>query len=164
MNNYEHQIRLERKFTKQIKAILGLQFIGQDPIMDKEQGTDFLVFSIKPIKVGIRLRTYNYYLKPEYRRQFTIRYKLASGNKTEYQKIKEGLVDYILYGFVNEDETKIIQYFIGDLDVFRDYEDGMKTEECKNKDNNPSWLKAYYVGDFPSRFVIKNYNLPRRRY
>ena len=153
--SYENNIRLERKFANEIKAILGLQFIGQDPIMDKQQGTDFLVFSIAPIKVGLRLRTYRYYQNPEYRNQFTIRFKLASGAKTEYQKIKEGLVQYILYGFVDETETKMVQYFIGDLSVFNEYEAGMKTEIHQNKDKNPSWLKAYYIKDFPKEFIIK---------
>ena len=148
---------LEVKFTPQIKAILGEQFIGQDPTMDLEQGTDFLVFSIKPIKVAVRLRTYKYYLNPRYHNQFTIRYKLLSEKKTEIHKIREGLVDYILYGFVNEAKTEIIKYFIGDLNVFRDYESGMQPEIHKNKDENPTTLAAYNVRDFPENFIIKNY-------
>lgn len=157
MNSYENNIRLERKFTKEIKCILGLCFIGQDPIMDKYYGTDFLVFRIEPIKVGVRLRTFQYYKNKRYREQFTIRYKLDSGNRTEIDKIREGLVDYILYGFVDKREEKIIHYFIGDLGVFRKYEKELRAELRLNKDKNPSTLAAYNLKDFPLSFVVKAY-------
>ncbi|MEK6881731.1 MAG: hypothetical protein AABY22_19085, partial [Nanoarchaeota archaeon] len=109
MNNYEKNITLERKFAETVKQILGRQFITQDKIMDTQQGTDFLIFNINPIKVGLRLRRYKYLKDYGYGEQFTIRYELASGNKTEYEKIMEGLVDYIMYGFVDEKEEKIIK-------------------------------------------------------
>ena len=155
-NNYETNIRLERRFAKIIKQILGLQFIGQDPVMDKEQGTDFLTFSIQPIKVGVRLRTKGYYDK--YKNQFTIRWSLFSGGKTEIHKIREGLVDYILYGFVDEEEKNIIQYFIGDLNIFRDWEQGMIPDVYQNKDARPTKLAVYNIDTFPKEFIIKFYN------
>jgi len=58
----------------------------------------------------------------KYPKQFTIRWERPSGVKTEIHKIRKGLVNYILYGFVNEDEGKITQYFIGDLELFRLHE------------------------------------------
>ena len=117
-NTYEKNITLERKFSRKIKAILGNQFIVQDPILDQYEGTDFAIMTVKPFKVGVRLRRYKYWLNSKYREQFTTRWKLLSGNKTEIHKIREGLVNYILYGFVDKKEEKIIQYFIGDLKIF----------------------------------------------
>jgi len=157
-NNYGNNIRLEKKFAQQIKAILGMVFIGQNPVLDKTEATDFLILRIKPFTVACRLRTYGYFLHPKWTNQFTIRCELSSGGKTEITKIREGYADYLFYGFVDEAEENIIKYFIGDLDVFRNYEQGMKIEICKNKDKYPSKLAAYAIKDFPSNFIIKQYN------
>ena len=46
MSGYDRDIRLERKFTPEIKRILGDVFITQDPVLDKEQATDFLIFTV----------------------------------------------------------------------------------------------------------------------
>lgn len=155
-NNYDINITLERKFTKTLKAILGFQFITQDPILDKQEGTDFAIMEIKPFKVGVRLRRYRYYKNMDYRKEFTIRWKLSSGNETEIDKIRKDLVQYIFYGFVNEGENKIIQYFIGDLRIF------MKNEPktyCirKNKNSEDSSLAVYRLRDMPEGFIIKKY-------
>lgn len=153
-NNYENNIRLEKKFTKQIKAILGMQFIGQDAKMDREQATDFLVLTIRPFQVACRLRTYKFYTS-EYRNEFTIRCSLFSGNETELDKIRKGYCNYIFYGFVDEKEEKIIQYFIGNLDIFRDYEGGMNYKVFQNTDNQPSKFAVYKISEFPKEFIVK---------
>lgn len=158
-NNYNFNIRLERKFAKQIKAILGIVFIGQDKELDIHFATDFLIMSAYPIKVACRLRTYKYFQNEKYRNQFTIRCRLSSGKDTELDKIKKGFCDYIFYGFVDEKEEKIIQYFIGDLNIFRDYEGGMIKETHQNKDENPTILAAYNIKDFPQKFIVKSYKL-----
>ena len=153
---YEYEIRLERRFAQQIKCILGLYFIGQDAEMDKNQATDFLTFTINNIKVACRLRTYDYYLK--YPNEFTVRSELHSGNKTELQKIREGLVDYILYGFVDWEEKRIIKYFIGDLKIFRLKEDIIPFKEKINKDDHPNKFRCYNLSDLPDNFILKTYH------
>jgi hypothetical protein len=141
-----------------IKAILGNYFFQKDVTQDLEQGTDFLIFIIKPIKVGVRLRRYPYLLK--YPKEFTIRYKRPSGVKTEYQKIKEGYVDYILYGFLNSDGSRIIQYFIGDLEVFR----WVDPAPLFIKPNIPydSDFAVYSLDQFPDNFIKKFYTRSER--
>lgn len=91
----------------------------------------------------------------KYKDDFTIRWSRPSGIKTEYQKIMEGLVDYILYGFVNELEDKIIHYFIGDLVVFRE----TNPNPFSVKPNNPhdSNLAVFRLCDLPDNFVLKLY-------
>ena len=153
--SYDYQIRLERKFAKQIKAILGMLFIGQDPVMDREKATDFYVLNIKPFQVACRLRTYKFY--ESFKNQFTIRCSLASGNETELDKIRKGFADYIFYGFVDEKEEKIIRYFIGDLNVFREWEGGMRIQVYENKDKYPSKLAVYEIGAFPENFIVKSF-------
>lgn len=159
-NTYDNNIKLEKEFAEQVKCILGRVFFKQDFIMDIEQGTDF--FTREAIRVGLRLRTYEYF---KYRDEFTIRTKAYNnGTLTEIDKIMQGLVDYNLYGFVNEAKNKIIQYFIGDLEIFRDQVvvNPDIREICqKNTDTYATGFKAYKIKDFPANFIIKGYNLPQ---
>ena len=147
---YAEQIRLERRFTKTIKSILGNYFIGQDVIHDQKEATDFEVFTVKPFKVGARLRTYSYFLR--YPDEFTIRWELQSGYPTEIDKIRKGYVDYILYGFVDQDEKKIIQYFIGDLQVFRDNDPAPYEIHWNNPPD--SALGAFRICEMPDSFIL----------
>ena len=155
INNYIKDKQLETKFSKIIKGILGNQFIVHDIKMDETEGTDFLMFRANPFKIAVRLRRYNAFLR--YRNEFTIRYSRPSRVKTELQKIMEGLVDYLFYGFIDEQEKNIIQYFIGDLRVFRN----INIQPKAILSNNPrdSDLAIYGLEQFPSSFIIKRYNI-----
>ena len=147
---YREDLRLEQRFTTQIKAILGNYFIGQDPQHDREEGTDFEIFTVRPFTVGVRLRTYPYLLR--YPDEFTIRWSRPSGVPTEIHKIRDAKVDYILYGFVGQEEKRIARYFLGDLAVFRQNE---PKPMCVRSNNPPdSTLAAYRVADLPSEFVL----------
>jgi len=146
-------MQLEYKFAKIIKAILGNQFITKDIEADEQQGTDFLIYTIKPLRVAVRLRRYDYY---KYKDDFTIRWSRPSGVKTEYQKIKEGLVDYILYGFLDNDEKEIIYYFIGDLKIFRNANIN-PYKIVPNKPIHDSDMAVFRLQDFPVEFIIKQY-------
>lgn len=147
---YRHDIKLEHKFTRMIKAILGNYFIGQDPIHDRKQGTDFEVFTVHPFTVGVRLRRFHYFKR--YGDQFTVRWSRPSGVPTEIDKIRAGLVDYILYGFVDETEQNIVSYFIGDLQVFRECD---PRPLCVLPNNPPdSELAAFRIKDLPPGFVL----------
>lgn len=153
---YEKNILLERKFARTLKAILGNQFITQDIEMDRQEGTDFAIMIVNPFKVGIRLRRYKFWLNIAYREQFTIRWSLPSGNKTEIDKIRDGFVNYILYGFVDNCEKTILQYFIGDLLIFRLHEPKpFRIYPNQNKDD--SELAVYRLKDLPNNFVIKKW-------
>lgn len=157
MNGYAWDIRLEQKFTTDIKSILANIFITQDKIADLKEGTDFLVFQIEPIRVAARLRTFFHYTVKNRRNEFTIRWQRPSGVKTEIDKIREGLVQYIFYGFVDAEERKIIQYFIGDLGVFRQYEPspiGIYPNKPHDSD-----LAAYALTQLPTQFIVFSSNL-----
>lgn len=157
MNGYEETIRLERKFTDQIKVILAKEFIIQDAIADLKQGTDFLTFQISPFRVAARLRTFYHYKINDRKNEFTIRWGRPSGVKTEIDKIREGLVQYFFYGFVNDNETDIIQYFIADLNMFIQNE----PEPDAIYPNNPhnSDLAVYKITQLPKDFIVASYGL-----
>lgn len=152
---YETDIVLEQQFARTIKQILGLCFIGQSKYLDQKEATDFAVFQIDPIKVAVRLRRYNQYLIGNRKDEFTIRWSRPSGVKTEIHKIHDGLVDYILYGFVGPQNKKIIRYFIGDLRVFIETDPHL-LGPYKNVPPD-SELVACRLSDLPDMFFVHKY-------
>lgn len=149
------ETNLEIKFTKTIKGILGNYFIVKDISADLSQGTDFLVLQIKPFRIACRLRRYTYYRL--YADEFTIRWKNPNGYKTEYQKIMDGFVDFLFYGFLNEEETKIISYFIGDLRIFRGCDVNKYPRIQKNKSPDYNEFACYTKSIFPKEFILIEY-------
>ena len=149
----EHDLRLEHRFTRQLKAILGNQFIVQDSGEDLKGASDFLVWGICPFKVAVRLRTYKYLLL--YPNQFTIRWSRPSGIETEIHKIKKGLVDYLLYGFVDEAEKYILSYFIADFSIFRK----VNPKPVAIFSNTPpdSQLAVFDLDQFSGDFILKRW-------
>jgi hypothetical protein len=154
MSHYAENITLEHRHALTIKSILGCYFFRQDAWQDRQEATDFAVFTAEPVKVAVRLRRYKFML--EYPHQFTIRWKLASGTPTEIDKIRQGMVGYMFYGFVSEDEGHIVQYTLCDLRIFQAHE----PKPCctkPNRDEDDSWLAAYGFPQFPSAFVLKSW-------
>ncbi len=154
-STYKKDRRIEDKFSKTLKSILGNVFIGNDINKDLNEGTDFLTFTVKPFTVGVRLRRYKYYKK--YKDEFTLRWSRPSGVKTEIHKVREGLVDYILYGFLSEKEDKIISYFVGSFNIFKEHE----IKPVCIKPNYPicdSTLAVYKINQFPEDFIVHRYH------
>lgn len=90
-----------------------------------------------------------------YGSEFTVRWSRPSGVPTEIDKIREGLVDYIFYGFVSPDESRIVRYFVGDLARFRLAE---PKPLCIRENTPPdSKLAVYRVGDMDDHFIVKSY-------
>lgn len=145
----EKDASLETRFATEIKQILGEVFIQKDVKADLEQATDFAIFTIKPFKVGVRLRRFEYYRK--FSRQITIRWSRPSGAETEIDKIKKDLVQYVFYGFVDSDERALVQYIIVEAEPFKD----IKPVEIRPNNPPDSELAAYNLGQIPSFFVIK---------
>lgn len=149
---------LEYKFEPQIKTILADQFITKDIDADMEQATDFAIYAVNPFKVAVRLRRYEFY--SSFSHQFTVRWLRPSGVETEIDKIREGKVDYFLYGFVNEPETKIIQHFIGDLAIFRNNEPN-PYQIFPNKPHDSDFA-VYNIGQLPPTFIVKFWSETQR--
>jgi len=150
VTDFERDSQIEYKLADEIKAILSRVFIQRDIVADMFEGTDFLTFTVSPFRVGARLRRYEFYEK--YPTNFTIRFSRPSGVKTEIHKIREGLVAYLFYGFMNWNESQIIQWFIGDLNLFRTREPTPK-KIIPNKDGG-SELAVYDLEQFPPAFVV----------
>jgi len=146
---------LEWKHWTTIQCILGRVFFIKDMEADLKQGTDMLIATSKPVRVGIRLRRNRYYQNSKWRWQFTIRFDRPSGEDTEWQKLWQGLYTHLFYGFLSPNEKKIIQYFIGDMDIFRHI---TPTYEGPYLNHPPdSRLVAFNCSDFPKEFYLKKY-------
>lgn len=156
MNGYDKDITLEHRLADRIKTVLGGYFFTQTQWQDQHEATDFAVFTAKPVKVAVRLRRYEYLAK--YGNEFTIRWTRPSGVDTEIDKIRLGLVDYMLYGFVDKKEEKLMQYAICDLAIFR----AKEPAPYSIKVNAPpdSQLAIYRLSQLPSSFVLKLWKRP----
>ena len=109
----KHDMRLEERHWDPICSILGRVFFKKNIEKDLHQGTDMYVASINGrLNIGCRLRT-NEYIK-KYQCEMTIRFSRPSGIETEWHKLRSGFFDYIFYGFVSFDESKIVQWIIVD--------------------------------------------------
>lgn len=106
-------------FLKEIKGIIGQQFICEAPeLEDQCRNTDLIVFRMDSIRIGCRIRRENWIHKND---EFTIRSGRPSGVKTEFSKIIEGWGDYFFYGFGSNDGSRLLSWKIGDLKPFRLY-------------------------------------------
>ena len=119
MSTYHDDIIYERRFVGELERIiecfirekLGVKsdfFILQDEHADWKEATDFIACTDPPIRFGVRLRTHFYYLDEGTRYDVTIRWSRPSGVRTEIDKLRDGFVDYMIYGFMNEEGSKII--------------------------------------------------------
>lgn len=148
--NQQNLLRLENKFSKQLKAILGGCFFTKNIDDDLTKGIDFAVYTIKPFKVACRLRGFGY--QKRYGNQFTVRWELKSGNRTEIDKIKDGFVDYMLYGFIDADEIRIIQWVLVDLKPIREGLEPFEIRQNKMPDENK--LAAYSLVTYPKEYIL----------
>jgi len=132
------------------KAILAEHFITRDITADLEEATDFAIFHVKPFRIGVRLRRFSYFLS--FHDEFTVRWaRPLATTKTEIDKIRNGFINYYLYGFVNQEQDRIIQYFLADLKYFND------PKPCKILPNDPhdSDFAVYKLNQFPNGFILK---------
>lgn len=155
--SYSKDRRIEDMKSQLIKNVLGQHFISKIEQADLEEAQDFGIYHVKPFNVGVRLRRFEHFKR--FSREFTIRWSRPSGVKTEIDKIREGLVDFILYGFLDEKEQDIIQYFIGDLNIFRK----VNPEPYRIYPNNPhdSDLAVFKFSQFPQEFFVAWWRNPK---
>lgn len=115
---FNYNFGFQQKFYPDIKRILGINLICEAPITeDTKHNTDFSVFNLQSVRVACRIRRKDHYAK--YSDEFTVRYKTYYGKDTELDKIVAGWGDYMLYGFGDELECKLIAWKLADLKVFR---------------------------------------------
>jgi hypothetical protein len=148
-------------FMPEIKAILGIHIIGEAPYEeDAERATDLIVLRMEPVRIAVRMRTAEK-ARPSYLNEFTIRYSLASGRKTELAKILAGFGNYLFYGFEDPKTGNLGRWTLIDLSVFRE-EFCRKLYQCKppdmpgklfqNRDELTSF-RVFRYQDYPAEMI-----------
>lgn len=126
------------KYQAQIENILrsyGGHMISvsvADKQMDMTEATDLVLSISGNITVALRVRDVS--TIPQGRREWTIRSWLASGQKTEIDKLRDGFCDWYLYAWASGE--RIIEWMIIDLQATR--ESGylfINFDVIKNRDN-----------------------------
>jgi len=157
--NYEQSKKWSDRFQPEIKAILGVHLLAELPDEDRHRNTDLIVFTCGTTRIACRVRRGTY--AAAYTNEFTIRMERPSGAKSELTKIVESWGDWLFYGFADETENHIAQWFLGDLNVFRlwftryGYANAGKLPGTthRNSDNSSSFL-AIDRRHLPSEFII----------
>ena len=160
MDLYKIQRSEVDKFNDQIIEILKKHFntdivkIAKD-YTDKNFATDFVVYTDKEqYSIACRLRQFEMFLR--YPDEFTIR------KDTEIAKIRSGLVDYAIYGFVDPFNEKIIAYRILDLNVFRNAIDIIYDDRkpLPNNDGGHDFY-TYRIDEFPAELVVEEFKISK---
>jgi hypothetical protein len=100
MRTYQGDRALSDRFLPDIKRHLA-PYVDGNPVivasddLDQKKATDLVAGDVR---IAYTVRSMSSYW-PQYRRQFTVRFKRDSGTKTELAKIAEGHCDWKFYGF-----------------------------------------------------------------
>jgi len=160
MKEYDNNRQWADKLMPAVKQIVGPLLLVDAPLeIDRKEATDLIVLLARDMRIGVRTRRPGYADRFFY--DFTIRYSLRSGEKTEYQKIMDGWGDWLFYGHRNYGaRAPIYPWMIVDLHAFR-Y--AMKWKglgpnaygagEMKNKGED-STLMAFDVNAFNARSIL----------
>jgi len=159
--NWTQDKRWSDQFLTEIKRILGEYLIDEPPIEeDMEHNTDLIVLRMDSVRVGCRVRRYEYFLK--YQNEFTLRSNRPHGSKTELTKIIEGWGDYFFYGFSDDVGKQLIAWHLFDLKIFRLWfnRELLKRNagqvpgiEVQNHDGSSSF-RVFKIQDLPKAFVV----------
>lgn len=144
------------KFAREIKEILGRSLIATSPPEeDKKHNTDFMTFVLNPVRVACRIRRHSYWTTRSYRNEFTIRSGRPSGYETELDKLLSGWGDYIFYGFSNRLETNLCDWFLGDLNIFRErWSSNSSIGFQKSNIDQSSDFRVFNRNEFPEDFIV----------
>ncbi len=148
-------------FMPHIKAILGMQFLGEAPYEeDIKRVTDLIVLRMYPVRIAVRMREKKYAQNKDYLQEFTIRNNPPGKFETELQKIISGFGDFMFYGFEDEVRNRVGTWNLIDLSVFRkNYSDmllklhpGIIPGERK-KNYDETWFQVFKYKDFPPDLI-----------
>lgn len=106
------------KWIREIARIVGPFLIVPTTFeQDTKQAADLIVLQGRHMTLAARMRRHGY--ADKYPDEFTLRYRLDSGTKTEFSKIVDGWGDWFFYGHASEDEFEIERWMLIDLNAFR---------------------------------------------
>jgi len=153
----------QKRFIPEIKSIMAKHIITEsEHYVDCQEATDLVVLRNKISSIACRVRKYGF--ADRYPNEFTIRKGLASGAKTELEKINSGFCDLYFYGHASKNGMNIESYVVLDMDVFRETliaaDDERKKFLFRNQSKTPTGEEfiAFNVNDFSPRFLLDRRN------
>lgn len=154
--SWQDDKRWSDKFIPQIKRILGEHLIAvADWKQDATEASDLVVLACNPFRVGCRIRR-NKYLTEDYQDEFTIRCE-RKNNDTELAKIMSGWGDYFFYGFEGSSGLTVVNWFIGDLKIFRLHlwrnRQLLGSQHVRSNGDESSSFAVWNRSAFPPEFV-----------
>jgi hypothetical protein len=154
------------RFLPEIKSILGTVLIDvAEPTDDALRNTDLITLTMRGgLRIACRVRKHRYLAT--YADEFTIRCSRPSGTETEIDKLLAGWGDYLFYGFADAQEVTLAAWFIGDLQIFREwfawyrrtYHD-WPGEMRRNHDGSSNFM-VFGVHDVDRRFILARKESP----
>jgi hypothetical protein len=105
--------------TPRVREIVGPHLLAPASLeVDTQEATDLIVLHARDMRIAARVRRPGF--SERYRYQFTVRDRVPTGLKTEWDKITEGWADWMFYGHTDENED-IFLWWIIDLHHFRSH-------------------------------------------
>ena len=158
--DWRHDKRWSDRFIPEIKRILGEQLIEvANDTEDQQHNTDLISLRLPgDVRFACRIRKHGYLAN--YADEFTLRCSRPSGRDTEIDKLLAGWGDYLFYGFADEAEQALAAWFIGDLNVFREWiswhfpAKGYWPGELKENFDGSSKFMAFDVNEVRRDFVV----------
>jgi hypothetical protein len=86
--------------------------------------------------------------------EFTIRLARKSGAKTEFQKIREGMCDWLFYGWGPEEGYHLTKWTIIDLEVFRQHLDTTQTHDFVYNHDKTTAFIPFKFNEFPPELIV----------
>jgi len=123
---------------------------------DQTKNTDFILTPRKATPICFSVRARRYDKREPQVTKFSIRYRLASGAKTEFAKLLEGRGDLLIYGYeAYPGWRRLHPWLLGDLDVLRQYIRDGGHYEVAEPDEDGTTAAYFYRYKLPSEFVIE---------
>lgn len=158
-DDYAWQLQFEPHVREIVTEAFGVgefdvTFTKPDSDDDRRFNTDILVrINGRVRRISQRIR---HYIVAD---EFTLR-RTRPTTPTEWQKMRAGFGDYFLYGRGIDRTGRLESWFVGDLDVFKDWVDSYTTAgreppfiEKANKDGSSTFV-AFSRSDLPPEFTI----------
>ena len=112
---YKDYRKLSDTYITKAIEIIGDNAKVADDALDIHESTDFITED--NTRFAWRMRKHKWLSCND----ITIRYAIPDGSDTEFAKIMKGHGNYLLYTWLNENDTDFAKHVIIDLDLLRDY-------------------------------------------
>jgi hypothetical protein len=161
MTLYDIDRKWSDRFIPEIQQKVGPMLLVASPFeIDAKEASDLIVLKARDMRIAARVRRPGYIERYKY--QFTVRSKRNNGAKTEMRKLIEGFADWMFYGHSDEEEKRLAEWMLIDLNVWRafllerSYKNGWRTLVADEKGNTDkaTQFMAFDVRSFPSEMLI----------